>query len=76
MIGIRRHDLQAAVPHLEVDLPRRRAGRCVELSGAWEGGLRGAAVFQQAEGAGWIDTAGHTHGWPEWREWLGKRRGG
>jgi topoisomerase-4 subunit A len=27
------------------------------------------------QGTAWIDPAGRTHSWPEWREWLGKRAG-
>jgi len=30
-------------------------------------------VFKAEEGATWIDTAGRTRVWAEWREWLGRR---
>lgn len=40
-----------------------------------EGGLRDATAFAEADGAAWIDGAGRTHGWSDWREWLSKRAG-
>ena len=30
---------------------------------------------RRAEGAAWIDAAGRTRAWPDWRDWLGKRAG-
>jgi topoisomerase-4 subunit A len=50
-------------------------GKGVKLQTYREGALRDAIAFPQAEGAAWIDTAGRTHTWPEWRDWLGKRAG-
>jgi topoisomerase-4 subunit A len=32
-------------------------------------------VFNAAEGATWVDTAGRTRVWTEWRDWVGKRAG-
>ncbi|HEX3365014.1 DNA topoisomerase IV subunit A [Phenylobacterium sp.] len=55
------------------ELPEMPRGKGVKLQTYREGGLRDAIAFAEAEGAAWIDTAGRTHTWPEWREWLGKR---
>ena len=55
------------------DLPEMVRGKGVKLQTYREGGLRDAVVFNAAEGAGWIDTAGRSRVWAEWREWLGKR---
>jgi topoisomerase-4 subunit A len=57
------------------ELPEMPRGKGVKLQSYREGGLRDAVVFKAEEGASWIDTAGRTRVWPEWREWLGKRAG-
>jgi topoisomerase-4 subunit A len=57
------------------DLPEMPRGKGVKLQSYREGALRDATAFSEAEGAAWIDGAGRTHGWPEWRDWLGKRAG-
>ena len=48
-------------------------GKGVKLQSYREGGLRDAIVFNAEEGAAWIDPAGRTRVWPEWKEWLAKR---
>ncbi len=55
------------------DLPEMPRGKGVKLQNYREGGLRDATVFNAEEGASWIDDAGRTHVWPEWRDWIGKR---
>ncbi|WP_091738179.1 DNA topoisomerase IV subunit A [Phenylobacterium immobile] len=55
------------------ELPEMPRGKGVKLQGYREGGLRDAVVFLGDEGATWIDAAGRTRVWTEWREWLGKR---
>jgi topoisomerase-4 subunit A len=55
------------------ELPEMPRGKGVKLQSYREGGLRDATVFNAVEGASWIDDAGRTHVWPEWREWLGRR---
>lgn len=50
-------------------------GKGVKLQAYREGGLRDATVFNADQGAAWIDSAGRTHQWDAWREWLGKRAG-
>jgi topoisomerase-4 subunit A len=57
------------------ELPEMPRGKGVKLQAYREGGLRDAVVFPAEQGAAWIDTAGRTHGWAEWREWVGKRAG-
>jgi topoisomerase-4 subunit A len=57
------------------ELPEMPRGKGVKLQAYREGGLRDATAFNADEGASWIDPAGRTHGWPEWRDWLGKRAG-
>src|ERR1700761_582559 len=57
------------------ELPEMPRGKGVKLQSYREGGLRDATAFPATEGAAWIDTAGRTHTWPEWREWAGKRAG-
>jgi topoisomerase IV subunit A len=57
------------------ELPEMPRGKGVKLQGYREGGLRDAIVFPAEEGASWIDTAGRTRQWAEWREWIGKRAG-
>jgi topoisomerase-4 subunit A len=55
------------------ELPEMARGKGVKLQAFREGGLRDALVFDGGEGATWIDSAGRTRVWTEWREWLGKR---
>ena len=55
------------------ELPQMPRGKGVKLQSYREGGLRDALAFGEAEGAAWIDPAGRTRVWPEWREWLGRR---
>jgi topoisomerase-4 subunit A len=55
------------------ELPEMARGKGVKLQSFREGGLRDALVFDGGEGATWIDSAGRTRVWTEWREWLGRR---
>ncbi|HEX6866011.1 MAG TPA: DNA topoisomerase IV subunit A [Caulobacteraceae bacterium] len=55
------------------ELPEMPRGKGVKLQAYREGGLRDATVFNAADEASWIDDAGRTRAWPEWREWLGRR---
>lgn len=55
------------------ELPEMPRGKGVKLQAYREGGLRDAVVFNAEDGASWIDTAGRTRVWGEWREWLGRR---
>jgi topoisomerase-4 subunit A len=55
------------------ELPEMPRGKGVKLQTYREGALRDAVVFGAADGATWIDSAGRTRVWAEWREWLGKR---
>lgn len=55
------------------ELPEMPRGKGVKLQTYREGGLRDATAFKADEGAHWIDTAGRTHQWVEWRDWLGRR---
>jgi topoisomerase-4 subunit A len=55
------------------ELPEMSRGKGVKLQSYREGGLRDALAFSAAAGAAWIDAAGRTRAWPEWREWLAKR---
>lgn len=55
------------------ELPEMPRGKGVKLQTYREGGLRDAVVFKAEDGATWIDTAGRTRVWGEWREWLGRR---
>jgi topoisomerase-4 subunit A len=55
------------------ELPEMPRGKGVKLQSYREGALRDAAVFKAEDGAGWVDTAGRTRVWAEWRDWLGKR---
>ncbi len=57
------------------ELPEMPRGKGVKLQSYREGGLRDATLFKAEDGAAWIDSAGRTRVWPEWREWLGKRAG-
>jgi topoisomerase-4 subunit A len=55
------------------ELPEMARGKGVKLQAYREGGLRDALVFNEVDGAGWIDTAGRSHAWADWRSWLAKR---
>ena len=55
------------------ELPEMPRGKGVKLQSYREGGLRDAIVFKADEGATWIDSAGRTRVWGEWRDWLAKR---
>jgi len=55
------------------ELPEMPRGKGVKLQSYREGGLRDALVFKAEEGATWIDTAGRTRVWAEWKDWLGRR---
>ena len=55
------------------ELPEMPRGKGVKLQAYREGGLRDAVAFTAADGLAWIDSAGRTRAWPEWREWLGRR---
>ena len=57
------------------ELPEMPRGKGVKLQAYREGGLRDAALFSAEDGATWIDGAGRTRAWAEWREWKGKRAG-
>jgi topoisomerase-4 subunit A len=57
------------------ELPEMPRGKGVKLQAYREGALRDATAFAAQDGAAWIDTAGRTHLWPEWRDWLGRRAG-
>ena len=55
------------------DIPTMARGKGVKLQSFREGGLRDGAMFNAAEGAGWIDGSGRRRAWAEWRDWLGRR---
>ncbi|OYU70107.1 MAG: DNA topoisomerase IV subunit A [Alphaproteobacteria bacterium PA2] len=55
------------------ELPEMVRGKGVKLQAYREGGLRDAVVFKAEDGATWIDTAGRTRVWTEWKDWLGRR---
>jgi topoisomerase-4 subunit A len=55
------------------ELPEMPRGKGVKLQAYREGGLRDAIVFKAEDGAAWIDSAGRTRVWTEWRDWLAKR---
>ena len=57
------------------ELPEMLRGKGVKLQAYREGGLRDALTFDAVEGPAWIDAAGRTRAWPEWRDWLGRRAG-
>jgi topoisomerase-4 subunit A len=50
-------------------------GKGVKLQAYREGGLRDVLTFHAGDGPAWIDSAGRTRAWPEWRDWLGRRAG-
>jgi len=55
------------------ELPEMGRGKGVKLQAYRQGGLRDALVFSGDEGASWVDSAGRTRVWTEWRDWLGRR---
>ena len=55
------------------ELPEMPRGKGVKLQTYREGGLRDAIVFNEADGATWIDGAGRTRVWAEWNDWLARR---
>ena len=55
------------------ELPEMPRGKGVKLQTYREGGLRDALVFNAETGAAWIDSAGRTRVWAEWRDWSGRR---
>ncbi|MEO6338504.1 MAG: DNA topoisomerase IV subunit A [Caulobacteraceae bacterium] len=55
------------------ELPEMPRGKGVKLQGYREGGLRDALVFAEAEGPGWVDSAGRKREWKDWKDWLGRR---
>ncbi len=57
------------------ELPEMPRGKGVKLQAYRQGGLADVMVFESAEGASWIDAAGRTRAWSDWRGWLGKRAG-
>ncbi|MCC7269067.1 MAG: DNA topoisomerase IV subunit A, partial [Caulobacteraceae bacterium] len=57
------------------ELPEMPRGKGVKLQSYREGALRDGLVFAAEEGASWVDTAGRTRAWAEWRDWLGRRAG-
>jgi topoisomerase-4 subunit A len=57
------------------ELPEMPRGKGVKLQSYREGGLRDALVFIADAGAAWIDSAGRTREWADWKDWIGKRAG-
>jgi topoisomerase-4 subunit A len=57
------------------ELPEMPRGKGVKLQSYREGGLRDVMAFSAAEGPAWIDAAGRTRAWAEWRDWAGRRAG-
>jgi topoisomerase IV subunit A len=57
------------------ELPEMPRGKGVKLQAYREGGLRDGLVFVEAEGPAWLDPAGRTRAWPDWRTWIGRRAG-
>lgn len=55
------------------ELPQMARGKGVKLQGYRQGGLRDAVAFAAEEEAAWIDSAGRTRLWTDWRTWLGRR---
>ncbi|WP_421931607.1 DNA topoisomerase IV subunit A [Phenylobacterium sp.] len=55
------------------ELPEMPRGKGVKLQTYREGGLRDAIIFNEADGAAWIDPAGRTRAWAEWKDWLARR---
>jgi topoisomerase-4 subunit A len=57
------------------ELPVMPRGKGVKLQSYREGGLRDGLVFNAADEPAWIDSAGRSRVWPEWRTWIGRRAG-
>ncbi len=57
------------------ELPEMPRGKGVKLQSYREGGLRDGLAFAEADEPAWIDAAGRSRAWPEWRQWLGRRAG-
>ena len=57
------------------ELPEMPRGKGVKLQSYREGGLRDATVFNAETGAFWIDAAGRTREWTDWKDWAGRRAG-
>ncbi|MBV9512251.1 MAG: DNA topoisomerase IV subunit A, partial [Caulobacteraceae bacterium] len=57
------------------ELPEMPRGKGVKLQAYREGGLRDGLAFKAEDGCAWIDNAGRTRAWPEWKAWLGRRAG-
>ncbi|MDP1631543.1 MAG: DNA topoisomerase IV subunit A [Caulobacter sp.] len=55
------------------ELPEMPRGKGVKLQAYREGGLRDALVFGAEAGAAWVDAAGRTRDWPDWKDWEGRR---
>jgi topoisomerase-4 subunit A len=55
------------------ELPEMSRGKGVKLQSYREGGLRDVQVFSAADGATWVDSAGRTRVWSEWKDWAGRR---
>jgi topoisomerase-4 subunit A len=57
------------------ELPEMSRGKGVKLQSYREGGLRDGLAFNVADEPAWIDAAGRSRTWPDWRQWLGRRAG-
>ncbi|MDB5469631.1 MAG: parC [Caulobacter sp.] len=57
------------------ELPEMPRGKGVKLQSYREGGLRDATVFNAETGGFWIDAAGRTREWTDWKDWSGRRAG-
>ncbi len=57
------------------ELPEMPRGKGVKLQSYREGGLRDGLPFSEAEGPAWIDAAGRSRAWTDWRDWAGRRAG-
>jgi len=55
------------------ELPEMPRGKGVKLQSYREGGLRDGMVFNAADEPAWIDSAGRSRVWPDWKTWLGRR---
>ena len=57
------------------ELPEMSRGKGVKLQSYREGGLRDGLAFNAADEPAWIDPAGRSRTWPDWRQWIGRRAG-
>ena len=57
------------------ELPQMPRGKGVKLQSYRQGGLADLMVFEAQDGASWLDSAGRTRAWNDWRGWLGRRAG-